>query len=69
MSQTLNLSHTQNLKPHNDESKESNNNSKFDAFAEELGRNWYDLIMYDKISYLTVQDSYQYLLLMKKTSS
>ena len=39
--------HAQNLKPHNDESYESNNDSEFDAFAEELNSNWYDLIAYD----------------------
>ena len=47
MSQGLNLSHAQNLKPCNDESEESNGNSKFDAFAEELDSNQDDLIAYD----------------------
>ena len=28
-------------------SEDSNNDNKFNDFAEELGSNWYDLIVYD----------------------
>ena len=43
----------QNLKPHDDENEGSDNDSKFDAFAEELDSNWYDLIAYGKTYLLT----------------
>ena len=33
---TLNFSHMKTLKPHDDESEDSNNDSKFDTFAEKL---------------------------------
>ena len=35
------------LKSHADESEDRNYDSKFDAFAEKLDRNLYDLIAYD----------------------
>ena len=44
---TLDFSCMQNLKPCNEESKDSNYNSKIDAFAEELDCNWYNLNTYD----------------------
>ena len=43
----LDLSCTENLKPHYDESKDNDYDSKFDAFAEELDSNSDDLIAYD----------------------
>ena len=43
MSHVLNLSNTQNLKQQDDENKDS----KSDAFAEELNKNWYHFIAYD----------------------
>ena len=46
MSHALDLSHAQNVKPHDDESKDSDDDSKFDAFAEELDNNWDNLIAY-----------------------
>ena len=39
MSHTLDLSCAQNLKPHDDESKDCNDDNKYDAFAEELESN------------------------------
>ena len=33
-----------NLKPHDDENKDSSDDSEYDAFAEELDSNWYNLI-------------------------
>ena len=36
MSHALIFLHTQNLTPHNDESKDSDDDSKFDAFVEEI---------------------------------
>ena len=42
----LNFSSMQNVKPH-DEREESDDDSEFDAFAEELDRDWYDLIELD----------------------
>ena len=50
ISHTLDLSHLQNLKPHDYKSKDSNDNSKVDAFVEELDSNWHDLIAYDSNS-------------------
>ena len=47
MSHALDLPRAQNLKPHNDESEDSHD--EFDAFADELDSNWYDLIAYDLI--------------------
>ena len=40
-------SRAQNLKPYDDESENSDDNSKFDVFAEELDNKCYDLIAYD----------------------
>ena len=48
----LYFSHMQNLKPHDDESKDSNNVKDFDTFAEELDSHWYDQL--DMIKLLTV---------------
>ena len=48
MSYALDLSHTQHLKPHDDESQDSDDDSVFVAFAEELDSNWNDLIAYDR---------------------
>ena len=67
MPHELNLSHTQNLKPHDDESNDRDYDSKFGAFAEELNSNWYNLIAYDKT--FNCLEFYQYLLLIEKTSS
>ena len=47
MSHALHLSRSQHWKPHDDESEDSNDDSVFDAFAEELDSNWNDLIAYD----------------------
>ena len=47
MSHALNLLCAQDIKPHNNESEGSDNDNEFDAFAEELGSNWDDLIVYD----------------------
>ena len=47
MSHMFNLSRAQNLKPHDHESNNSNYDSEFDAFSEELGGNWCDLIEHD----------------------
>ena len=47
MSHALDLSRSQHVKPHDDESQNSNDNSVFDAFADELNSNWNDLIAYD----------------------
>ena len=39
---TLHVPHTaQNLKPHSDENEDSDNDSKFDAFAEELDQRYH----------------------------
>ena len=35
----LNLSHAQNLKPHDDKSEDSDDDSEFDALAEEVDSN------------------------------
>ena len=43
----LDLSWVQNLKAHSDESKDSDDDSKFDAFVEALESNGDDLIVYD----------------------
>ena len=47
MSHTLNLSNVKNVKPYNDESKDTNNYSAFDAFADKVDSNWDNLIAYD----------------------
>ena len=44
----LDLSYGQSLKPNNDESRDSDNDSKFDSFAEELENNLYDLNVNDQ---------------------
>ena len=46
-SHALDLLRAQNLKAHDDESKNSDDDDKFHTFAEELDRNWNDLIAYD----------------------
>ena len=44
LSRMLNLLRAQNLKPHDDESKDSDDDDEFDTFAEEQQSNWNDLI-------------------------
>ena len=48
----LDFFHTENFKPCNDESEDSDHDNEFDAFAEGLHRNLYDLIV---IEILTVK--------------
>ena len=46
ISHALNLSWMQNFKPHDDESDDSDDDSGFGTFIEELGSNLYYLIAY-----------------------
>ena len=48
MPHILDLSRVQNLKPHDDESEDSDDDSKFDAFIQGQNNSWYDLTAYDK---------------------
>ena len=47
MSHALDLRHSQNLKACSNQSEDSDDDSEFYAFVEEVYSKWYDLITYD----------------------